>query len=172
MVPREEAPRECNGNTAYCSRLYSNITFIGAHDSGNDDGTPGVDNQDMNINAQLDAGIRFVEIQVHDLLGQLRICHTSCFLDLEASLVDYLGSIKTWLDGHPNEVVTVLLALDLSADDSKHISVDQLEDPIMNSGLKHYAYNPPSSITKSTWPTLGTLIDDGNRVVIFLSIFS
>lgn len=65
--------RQCNLNPFLCSRSYSNISFIGTHNSafvGSID-DPRV-NQQMSVTEQLDAGIRFLQAQVHsvDLPGK------------------------------------------------------------------------------------------------------
>lgn len=52
---------------------------------------------------QLSAGVRLVTAQVHKDNNQWRLCHSYCSL-LDAGLLsDWLGSIKSWLDEHPNE---------------------------------------------------------------------
>lgn len=52
---------------------------------------------------QLSAGVRLVTAQVHKDNSQWRLCHSSCSL-LDAGLLsDWLASIKSWLDEHPNE---------------------------------------------------------------------
>lgn len=67
----------CNGNAALCSRLYSNVTQIGTHDSAFVGVLP-TDNQLVSVTDQLDDGIRFLQAQTHELNGALELCHTSC----------------------------------------------------------------------------------------------
>ena len=67
----------CNGNAALCSRLYSNVTQIGSHDSAFV-GMSLTDNQLLSVTDQLDAGIRFLQAQTHVENGGLELCHTSC----------------------------------------------------------------------------------------------
>lgn len=67
----------CNGNAALCSRLYSNITQIGTHDSAFVGILP-TDNQLVSVTDQLDDGIRFLQAQTHVKGSVLELCHTSC----------------------------------------------------------------------------------------------
>lgn len=67
----------CNGNATLCSRSYSNITQIGAHDSAFVGILP-TDNQLYNVTTQLDSGIRFLQAQTHNDSDILHLCHTTC----------------------------------------------------------------------------------------------
>ena len=153
----------CNGHAELCSRKYSNITSIGAHDSAFVGELP-QDNQDVSVTAQLDAGIRFLQVQSHkNLFGSLQLCHTSCF-ELDAGTVEsYLSTVKTWLDAHPNEVVTLLIV------NGDNVPVSEFDDAYTSSGLKTLAYTPPQSpLAIDAWPTLQDLITANTRLVAFL----
>ena len=67
----------CNGNAALCSRLYSNVTQVGSHDSAFVGILP-TDNQLVSVTTQLDDGIRFLQAQTHVKDDVLELCHTSC----------------------------------------------------------------------------------------------
>lgn len=98
----------CNGQDALCSRPYSNVTFVGSHDSAFVGPLP-TQNQLLSVGDQLGLGVRFLQAQTHDLDGTIEMCHTSC-IELDAgTLTDYLKPIKTFMDANPNEVVTLLL---------------------------------------------------------------
>ena len=70
----------CNGQTSLCNRKYSNVSFIGAHDSAFVGPLP-TQNQDLSVTAQLNGGIRFLQAQTHNVkifgISNLRMCHTS-----------------------------------------------------------------------------------------------
>jgi hypothetical protein len=159
------AQTACNGHTEYCSRKYSNVTQVGAHDSPFVGGFPW-DNQDWNITQQLNYGIRFLQGQTHkNDAGELDLCHTSCLLEDGGSLVSFLEAIKTWLDANTNEVVTLLL----TNGDSLDISV--FDAAFNSSGITSYAFVPsssPNTLSIDDWPTLQELMDAGTRLVIFL----
>jgi hypothetical protein len=79
---------------------------------------------------------------------------------------DYLSTIKTWLDGNANQVVTLLL---VNGDFS---DVSMYGDAMTSTGLASYAYTPPSKLAMSEWPTLQQLIDAGTRLVMFMGTTS
>src|SRR6195952_137139 len=113
----------CNGSPALCGSKYSEVTFIGTHDSPFVGPLP-TQNQIKSVNDQLNSGIRFLQAQTHNWLGGTWMCHTNCFAvrtsadmrDPETEreqengglVQDYLKTIKTWLDNNPREVVTLL----------------------------------------------------------------
>ncbi|KIN06468.1 hypothetical protein OIDMADRAFT_38748 [Oidiodendron maius Zn] len=151
----------CNGNAALCSRSYSNVTQVGAHDSAFVGILP-TDNQLESVSDQLDAGIRFLQGQTHQMNGDLYMCHTSC-TELNAGLLtDYLTTIKTWMDSNPNEVVTLLLT------NGDRVDVSLFGTAMTTTGLDQYAYTLPSQLAIDEWPTLQELIDQGSRLVMFL----
>ena len=155
----------CNGHPELCDRKYSNITQIGAHDSAFVGAFP-MDNQNVDVSAQLDAGIRFLQAQTHrNAFGVLSLCHTSCFIKDAGSVQDYLSTINDWLGKHPQEVVTLLLT------NGDHVNVSEFDKAYTLSGLRSYAYIPTATHDESildSWPTLGELISSGKRLVAFL----
>lgn len=159
----------CNGQTAYCTRRYSNITKIGAHDSPFVGPLP-QNNQNLAVTKQLDFGIRFLQGQTHKSPFDnsiIELCHTSCFLEDAGTLNSFLRTVKTWLDTHPNEVVTLLLT------NQDSFPVSKLGDVFADSGIKQYAFTPPTSpsvLAMDEWPTLGEMISNGKRLVVFLGI--
>lgn len=159
----------CNGQAAYCTRRYSNITQIGAHDSPFVGPLP-QQNQNLPVTKQLDFGIRFLQGQTHkNPLDNsiIELCHTSCFLEDAGPLKSFLGTVKTWLDTHPNEVVTLLLT------NQDSFPVSKFDEVFADSGIKQYAFIPPSSpnvLAMDKWPTLSEMINNGKRLVVFLGI--
>ena len=151
----------CNGNDALCGRKYSNVTHVGAHDSAFV-GVLLTDNQYTDASDVLNAGIRFLQAQTHSWNGGIEMCHTSCLLLDAGSLQNYLSPVKTWLDANPNEVVTLLLTNQDSLPVSQYGAVFEAVE------LDHYAFAPGSTLTMDEWPTLQTMIDSGNRLVVFM----
>ncbi|KAG0645004.1 PI-PLC X domain-containing 1 [Hyphodiscus hymeniophilus] len=151
----------CNGNVALCSRLYSNVTQIGTHDSAFVGILP-TDNQLVSVTTQLDDGVRFLQAQTHVKDNVLELCHTSC-AELDAGpLTTYLTDIKTWLDANDNQVLTLLLT------NGDFVDVSMFGDAMTSSGLSSYAFTPGTQLSMSQWPTLQQLIDAGTRLVMFL----
>lgn len=75
----------CNGSSDLCNRLYSNVTFAGAHNSyAIANGAGGLaSNQNVSLAGQLNAGIRLLQSQAHNSTNQtasgagIDLCHTS-----------------------------------------------------------------------------------------------
>lgn len=151
----------CNGQDALCSRPYSNVTFVGSHNSAFVGLLPS-QNQLLSVADQLGLGVRFLQAQTHDLDGTIEMCHTSC-VELDAgTLTDYLKPIKTFMDANPNEVVTLLIT---NGDD---IPVSKFADVFSAVGLEQYAFTPSGALSLDQWPTLQTLINDGTRLVVWM----
>ncbi|KAF8797822.1 PLC-like phosphodiesterase [Phlegmacium glaucopus] len=165
----------CNGHSELCNRRYSNVTFIGAHNSYGFSENPLelARDQEVNIPTQLRLGVRLLQAQSHvnQLDGLLHFCHTNSGSDYRFQLLfdggtvlDYLKIVKRFLDGNPNEVLTLLFT------NPEGQSVSDVWKPIFDSaGITPFVYVPPSvPINQSDWPTLGEMIDSGKRVVVFL----
>ncbi|KAI1438426.1 PLC-like phosphodiesterase [Xylaria sp. CBS 124048] len=155
------AVANCNGRAEYCNRKYSNISMAGSHNSGFVGIGPS-DNQLTSVTAQLDQGIRFLTTQTHNKDGVIEMCHTSCALLDAGTLQDYLGDLKSWIDGHPNDVVTLLItnqdAIDISLFGTAFKAV----------GLDAYAFKPSKKLAINDWPTLSNLISAKKRLITFM----
>jgi len=159
------APRAtmCNGHAELCDRTFGNVTFVGAHDSYAIGVNNVATNQDQPITQQLNDGIRMLQMQAHNQSGVIRLCHTSCSLFDGGSLQDYLTTVKQWLDANPNEVLSLLI---VNSDNLPPANYDAVFKTV---GLDTVSYAPPSStIAQNGWPTLGSLIDSGKRLLTFL----
>ncbi|KAJ7786548.1 PLC-like phosphodiesterase [Mycena metata] len=153
----------CNGHAELCDRSYGNISFVGAHDSYAVGTNNLAANQDYNVTQQLNDGVRMLQMQAHNSSGVIHLCHTSCALLDGGTLADYLAKVKTWMDANPNDVVTLLI---VNIDD---LAVSNYAPVFVSAGLDKLSYAPTSSaMPASGWPTLGTLIDAGTRLVTFL----
>ncbi|KAJ6566793.1 PLC-like phosphodiesterase [Mycena capillaripes] len=156
----------CNGRAEFCSRLYSNVTYIGAHDSFgfSEDPFALARDQEVNIPAQLKLGVRLLQAQAHMNGDVLHFCHTSCALFDGGPVLDYLKLVKTFLDQNPNEVLTLLFT------NPEGLSPAGVWKPIFDAAdISNFTYIPPSlPVKQSDWPTLGSMIDSGKRVVVFL----
>ncbi|PKY04859.1 PLC-like phosphodiesterase [Aspergillus campestris IBT 28561] len=161
------APKTCNGQATYCTRKYSQLTHLGAHDSPFVGPLP-QHNQNLEVTEQLDLGIRFLQGQTHKALDEkdpIRLCHTSCFLEDAGTLVSFLETVKTWLDAHPDEVVTLLLT------NGDNLPVSRFDQAFAEAKVNEYAFVPegsPDVLAMDKWPTLGSLIEKSKRLVVFL----
>ncbi|KAK9366237.1 PLC-like phosphodiesterase [Lipomyces kononenkoae] len=154
----------CNGHDELCNRQYSNVSFVGAHDSPFVGPLP-QQNQGWSVTEQLDNGIRFLQGQTHHepFTGSLNFCHTSCFLEDAGPVADYLATVKNWLDANPDEVVTLLIV------NGDSVPVADFASEFDHSGIVSYTYVPPiSPLFIDAWPTLQEMITAGTRLVVFL----
>jgi hypothetical protein len=159
------AATSCNGSPALCTRQYSNITQIGAHNSAFVGQLPS-HNQLWSVTQQLDNGVRFLTAQTHPIkvFGTTRpfLCHTNCWLLNQGPLVSYLQEVKRWLDGHREEVVTLLVT------NEQRMGMAAFAEEFRKAGLEGYAFVPGRTIGLGEWPTLGQMIDSGKRLVVFV----
>lgn len=155
------AATTCNGYAALCDKLYSNVTFVGSHDSAFD-GILLVDNQFDSVADQLDIGVRFLQAQSHDKDGTIELCHTSCLEEDAGSLQTWLETIVTFLEANAEEVVTLLVT------NGDGIAGADFAAAFEAAGADTYAYSPGSTLALDDWPTLGDLIDAGTRLVVFM----
>jgi hypothetical protein len=173
IIPALAAPlaraTSCNGSPALCSRSYSNITFIGTHDSPFIGPLPS-QNQNLAIEDQLGKGIRFLQGQTHAVkLGPINLapqmCHTNCALESGGTIKTYLGKIKTFLDKNPNEVVTLLWT------NPDNMPMSTFASIFKSVGADKYAFIPatsPNPLPMNQWPTLGDMIAKNQRLVVFI----
>ncbi|KAI0068181.1 PLC-like phosphodiesterase [Artomyces pyxidatus] len=160
VVPRATT---CNGSPDLCDRTYGNVTFVGAHDSYAVGLNNLATNQDYNITQQLNDGVRMLQMQAHNSSGTIQLCHTSCSLFNGGTLQNYLTSVKSWMDSNPNDVVSLLIV------NSDGFLPSDYDSVFKAAALDTLSYAPPSSsIPAGSWPTLGSLIDSGKRLVTFM----
>lgn len=157
----------CNGHSELCSKKYSNVTFVGAHNSysvGSTDNAAA--NQDVPVTTQLNDGVRLLQIQGHkngDSASGISLCHTSCILKNGGTLESYAGDVKKWVQNNPNDVVTIMVS---NPDD---ISPYDWDKGFKQSGLSKYAYVADGGKNdRDDWPTLKEMISSNKRVVIMM----
>lgn len=151
----------CNGHDKLCDRKYSDITFIGTHNSAFVGETP-VHNQYKSVTEQLDMGVRFLQAQTQDKDGEIRMCHTHCWELDEGPLKYYLQEVSDWMGKNKDEVVTLLLT------NIDGLSVEKFDDAFESTELKDLVFHPKKKLALDEWPTLQTLINDGTRLIVFM----
>lgn len=105
--------------------------------------------------------------QVHWVNETLYNCHTSCDLLNAGTWQSELETIVTWLQQNPFEVLTILVG------NSDLTVVENFVPAIQNSGLSQYLYTPPYiPMHKDQWPTLGEMILNNDRVVMFMDYWA
>lgn len=186
-----QVPRTCLGSSSLCSRHYDDVAFLATHNSmstSTDDFL--VPLQDPNITGQLNAGARALLLDTHtwerpdEVSDRLKfsdftpatqkrlthivkqanprrpglwLCHAVCGGGA-IPLVPTLKKIRSWMDANPGEVVTLIL--------EDGISGKQTARAFRKAGLEDMLYTPDSD-PKKPWPTLGSMVDSGHRLVVF-----
>ncbi|GKU01866.1 tat pathway signal sequence [Fusarium langsethiae] len=151
----------CNGHDELCERKYSEITFIGAHNSAFVGKLPS-QNQYLSVTEQLDFGIRFLQAQTQEKNGNIQMCHTYCWLLDEGPIEDYLEDISSWMANNPDQVVTLLLT------NHDALPIEKFDAAFNSTGLKEFVFQPGKKLALNEWPTLQELIDDGTRLLVFM----
>lgn len=155
----------CNNHVEFCTRKYSNISCVGAHNSpfvrpGNSGS-----NQQLDVTAQLNDGIRFIQAQIQypDNSSVPHFCHTSCDLLDAGPITKWLTTVREWVDRHPYDVVTILLG------NGNYSKPSAYAPYIEQTGILKYAYEAPTQpMGLDDWPTLEYLILRGKRVIMFM----
>ncbi len=150
------APPVCNGSADLCERRIDEVAFAGTHNamSNADEGWI-APNQTHAPLQQLAEGIRVLVFDLHPLDdGTPGLCHGYCSLGSKP-LVDGLSELRTFLDANPDEVVVVIF--------ESYLPEREVDASFVASGLSAYAYAGSSD----PWPTLGTLIDVNQRLIVF-----
>jgi len=158
----------CNNYPEFCSRSYGNITEVAAHNSPFVKPGNAAANQALDVTTQLNDGVRLLQGQVHFQNSTPHFCHSSCDILDAGPITEYLGEVCNWVKSHPYDIVTILLGNGVLADGSYPPVTDYV--PFLEqTGLIQYAYQPPKiPMAITDWPTLGSMILKGKRVVFFM----
>ncbi|KAI1462545.1 PLC-like phosphodiesterase [Annulohypoxylon moriforme] len=164
-APTVTNTQPCNNYAEFCTRKYSNITNVACHNSPFTTPNNLAANQQYDVTAQLNDGVRFLQAQIQWPTGgsEPHFCHTSCDILDAGPITDWLGQVKTWVAAHPYDVVTILLG-------NGNYSVPSLYVPyIEQTGILRYIYTPSvAPMTLDDWPTLSEMVLRGQRVVMFM----
>lgn len=193
-VSAPDPVRACNGHVELCDRAYDDVVYAATHNSMSaPDVVPIWPEHDGGLTEQLDAGVRALLIDTHtwpplESAGQLAdlvqpgeprlspalaaslydtfslvrdgrpgtfLCHIHCAFGAQ-TLVDGLDEVRLFLERNPDEVVTLIIQDD--------ITPAETTEAFEEAGLLPFVrtHDPGSS-----WPTLGTLIDRNERLVVF-----
>ncbi|KAK5050924.1 hypothetical protein LTR84_003483 [Exophiala bonariae] len=153
----------CNGFPEFCARKYSNITHVAAHNSPFV--RPGnlAANQMLDVETQLNDGIRMLQFQTHLENGTIYLCHSSCEILNVGTLEDYLRTVTRWLRANPYDIVTILMG------NSDVLNPHNYTAPVINSGLIDFVYTAPTRpMPLDSWPTLSEMIFSNSRAVVML----
>jgi len=154
--------RRCNGSEDLCSRPFDFTVFVTTHNamSNEEDGWAGP-NQGWNMLNQLNAGVRAMMIDLYVWDNERKepespwLCHGSCAFGSKR-LSDALVELRDWLLANPREVVTLIL--------ENLVPGNEVIKTFEEAGLGPFLH---AQVPGEAWPTLGSMIDDGRRLVVF-----
>jgi len=153
----------CNGHPELCGKRISDVFFAMTHNAHAHSGTysPLSANQNGNVLAQLNAGIRGLNIKPYweangscgnGSLG-LYLYHGSPFLGCEP-LADFLFTVKNFMDANPRECIVLTIEGGASA--------ARLDSIFTHTGLHTLMYDHAGG----EWPTLTDMIAVNKRLVV------
>lgn len=106
-------------------------------------------------------GMREKVAEVIDRTGPARpgpwLCHAVCRAGA-LPLVETLREIRTWMDQHPGEVVTLIV--------QNGITGEQTASAFREAGLRDLLFTPDPD-PGTPWPTLGEMVEEDKRLVVF-----
>ncbi|MCC6526999.1 MAG: hypothetical protein IT373_30410 [Polyangiaceae bacterium] len=154
-APLPAVPPTCNGAEGLCARRYSDVAFPTTHNamSNADDGWA-VPNQEHGIGRQLADGVRGLMLDVHPSEGGTFLCHGVCQLG-RRPLADGLADLRSFLDCHPGEVVTIIF--------ESYVTAGELEAAFVAADALRLTH---PQVPGDPWPTLGELVAAGERLVV------
>lgn len=152
-------PTVCNGHAELCGRTYDAVTFPGTHDAyATHEGQFIAADQTYSMSRQLADGVRVLHLEIQpDQNGVPSLCHASCVIGSQA-LVDGFREILGFVQAHPAELVSLLM-------ETSNVTRDDVASVLTQSGLAPYLH---AQTLGAPWPTLGAMLDKGERVVAFL----
>jgi hypothetical protein len=155
----------CNGHLELCGRSLADVVFPTTHNSfsSSQHFTAGFSNQNRDIAQQLADGIRGLMLDTYwhkPLFKSARaaLCHGNCTVGGYLDLVPELAKVRTFLAAHPHEVIMLFI-------EQHSLTPNQFAASLSSAGLLNQVYTHPSPA--AAWPTLGQLIANGRRVVVF-----
>jgi hypothetical protein len=150
-------PTTCNGHAELCARTYDQVAFAGTHDAyASVANNVYAHDQTYSLTRQLTDGVRVLHIEILPYNGSPWLCHGICGLGGQ-SLVSGLQEVHDFLEANKTEVVTLLT-------ESSQITTDQIEADFETADAKKYAH---AHVLGEPWPTLGAMIERGERLVVF-----
>jgi hypothetical protein len=162
-------PMACNGAASLCGLRYDQVTYAATHDAfayaAGGPVTYQLPNQDRPITDQLAYGIRTLGIRPCPYFGtdpveagRVYITHNSALKGALGTepLANVLGEVRTFLEGNPHEVITLLA--------ESSVTPAEVADTFRIAGLVPYLYTHDAA---KGWPTLGEMIARGTRLVVF-----
>ncbi len=151
--------QNCCGSTAYCNKRFNQMVFVSTHNSYNYKKGPTQfiwPNHTYPVKKQLADGVRNLMLDVYDIDGTIYLYHGNPKMGKE-KLQIVLTDIKAFLDSNKTEIVSIIF--------QNGITKNRIAAEIDSAGLSTYCH---SQAADKEWPTIGQMINDNNRLVLFV----
>ncbi len=146
----------CNAWPDLCDRRYDEVVYATTHAAMANASPPwDYPAQRSSLHRQLQDGIRALMLEVHERDGELVLCLGDC-AEGRVPFASALGEVARFLAENPREVVTLLVD-NRAPTDTLAAALDAAN---LGDSLHFQASHAP-------WPTLGAMIDEGRRLVVF-----
>ena len=161
-----DATRCCNGVETLCDWPVNDILFGIPHNAMATNDLFLVPNQQRSIGDALKAGFRGINVDVCRCQGLYKLCHGFCGIG-ELDPIIAISSMVSFLRLPENQQEVLLLTMELNSDAGEPVDLNHFYETILHpiEGLDDYLYvhDGPGR----PWPTLGSMIDDGTRLIVF-----
>lgn len=154
----------CNGVPGLCDSRASDILFATLHNgmAAVANGWYFAGNQEYSLEDALVAGYRGINVDVGMCDGQVELIHGMCRLGMRHP-TEVWTNISNFLDANPREVLIMPLEI-VTQDDQEAVTLDGLRATMPEPFLNYlYVHDP----TLDAWPTLGELIGNDTRILLF-----
>ncbi|MFT7614063.1 MAG: hypothetical protein ACI9J3_003045 [Parvicellaceae bacterium] len=161
----------CNLHPILCGKRFDEVSFLMTHNAhaNQDDFSALAANQDGDITAQLEAGIRGIGVKVYNTSGSptgwlfcsgapddLYVYHGDPTLGCE-TFQNQLQQIKTFYEANPKEVIPITIEGDAPP--------NEIMAAFAAEGMDVYMHEQDFS---QPWPLLQEMIDNNKRLVVFM----
>ena len=103
---------------------------------------------------QLRDGVRGLMLDLHYWGGEVALCHSQCGMG-NIPLGEFLAELRRFMHDNPREVVTLIL--------ESYVQAVDVARALAAARLDTLVHTQPAGVA---WPTLGSMIDSGGRLVI------
>lgn len=136
---------------------YDEVCFLMTHNAmNNSEKGFTIPNQTYSITNQLKNGVRGLMIDTYDGDNGVALTYHATPIFGSEKLIDVLMEIKTFMLANPKEIISIIF--------ENNGSNSQLIKAVDSSGLNQLTYIHNGT----TWPTLQTLVDSNQRLVLFV----
>ena len=153
--PRPGDP--CNGSATLCGVAYDRVSFPVSHAAmANTASFWDYPAQSRPLRTQLDDSMRGLMLEVHRDRDELALCFHDC-AEGRVELLPELRHVRDFLDRNPREIVTLMI--------DNRAPADEVASELAAAGLDSHLF---AGEVDTGWPTLGALVEQGERLVVFV----